>query len=420
MNILLTWVLFMLLFLALGHILGARNRSATRREDESPENQPIGAETLANFQQRVLPVLAVAGHQTRDGGVLFEGKLRTDPQNALSQLTRAFAPDKLTPILQEGEHAGQVKVALLPGISELAGQPAAAERPRWGLHWLLFVLTLITTTWAGALHAGVNLIKEPSRIGVGLPYSFGLMLILGAHELGHYFAAKRHGIRVTPPYFIPVPFALGTFGAFIKLKSLAPDRRASFDVAVAGPLAGLIFAIPALLIGLQYSRVVAGNASADMLHTGVQVGSSFLLAILAKVALGVDTIEGHQLMLHPLAFAGWLGLFVTALNLLPIGQLDGGHMAHALFGAKRGHAISVGALMTLFALALFVWPGLMMWALIVWFIAGTRDAPPLNDVTPLDPGRRALGWFAFLLLAAIMIPVPHALYPSFGIHCPYL
>src|SRR6266436_576318 len=111
-----------------------------------------------------------------------------------------------------------------------------------------------------------------------------------------------------------------------------------------------------------------------MLHTGVQVGSSFLLAILTKIALGADTIQGHQLMLHPLAFAGWLGLFVTALNLLPVGQLDGGHMAHALFGSKRGHAISV----------------------------------------------RALAWFTLLLLVAIIIPVPHALNPSFGIHCPYL
>lgn len=420
MDILLTWLFFMLLFLALGYILGARNRRAIRRQAQSPASPMISAEMLANFQQRVMPVLAVAGHQTRNGGVLFDGKLRTDPQSALAQLTRAFAPDKLTPILGEGEGHDQVKVALIPGISELAGQSATVERPNWVLHWLLFALTVMTTTWAGALHAGVDLIKEPARVGVGLPYSLGLMLILGAHELGHYFAARRHGIRVTPPYFIPVPFALGTFGAFIKLKSLAPDRRASFDVAVAGPLAGLVFAIPALLVGLRYSHVVMGNQAADMLHTGVQVGSSFLLAILTKIALGADTIEGYQLILHPLAFAGWLGLFVTALNLLPIGQLDGGHLAHALFGAKRGHAIGVAALITLFALALFVWPGLMMWAWIVWFIAGTRDVPPLNDVTPLNPARRALGWLAFLLLAAIMVPVPHALYPCFGIHSPYL
>jgi len=421
MNILLTWLIFMVLFLAIGYILGARNKSAARREDEASETpKAFGAEKLADFQQRVTPVLAVEGHQTHAGGVLFDGKLRTDPQSALSQLTRAFGPEKFTPILEEGERSGQVKVALLPGISELAGPSAVAERPNWPLHFLLFALTLVTTTWAGALQAGVNLIKDPARFAVGLPYSLGLLLILGAHELGHYFTAKRYGIRVTPPYFIPVPFALGTFGAFIKIKSLAPNRRASFDVAVAGPLAGLVFAIPALLIGLQYSRVVVGTASGDMLHTGVQVGSSFLLAILTKIALGADTIQGYQLMLHPLAFAGWLGLFVTALNLLPVGQLDGGHMAHALFGSKRGHAISVGALVTLFALALFVWPGLMLWAVIVWFIAGTRDVPALDDITPLNPARRALAWFTLLLLAAIIIPVPHVFYPSFGIHCPYL
>jgi membrane-associated protease RseP (regulator of RpoE activity) len=360
MNILLSWLLFMLLFLAIGYILGARSRSAARREGELTETPGIGAETLADFQQRVMPVLVIAGHQTRGGAVLFEGKLRTNPQDALSQLRRVFAPEKFTPILEEGDARGEVKLALLPGLGELAQQSATVERPNWPVHWLLFVLTLMTTTWAGALHAGVDLIKEPGRFAVGLPYSLGLMLILGAHELGHYFAAKKHGIRVTPPYFIPVPFALGTFGAFIKLKSLAPDRRAAFDVAVAGPLAGLVFAIPALLIGLQHSRIVLGPPTGDMLHTGVQVGSSFLLAILAKIALGAETIQGHQLMLHPLAFAGWLGLIVTALNLLPIGQLDGGHMAHALFGARRGHAISVGGLITLFALALFVWPGLMM------------------------------------------------------------
>ena len=172
MDILLTWVLFMLLFLALGYILGARNRSATRRQAQSPASPMISAEMLANFQQRVMPVLAVAGHQTRDGGVLFDGKLRTDPQSALSQLTRAFAPDKLTPILREGEGDDQVKVALIPGISELAGQPAAAERPRWGLHWLLFALTLVTTTWAGALHAGVDLLKEPTRVAIGFALQF--------------------------------------------------------------------------------------------------------------------------------------------------------------------------------------------------------------------------------------------------------
>jgi membrane-associated protease RseP (regulator of RpoE activity) len=419
MDILIIWVIFMLVFMALTYLLGARRAAAARGKKDISEQPSISRDTLNRFEERVRSVLAVTGHEVHGDAVLFEGRLKTSPEAALAELREVFAPDRLTPLLREATGA-EVRLALFPETKGLVQQPIVVEKPKWRVHLLLFLLTLLTTTWAGALHAGVNLLQEPGRIAVGFPYSLGLMLILGAHELGHYFTARRHGIWVTPPYFIPAPFALGTFGAFIRIKSLSPDRRATFDVAVAGPLAGLVFAIPALLIGLRQSRMVIESASPEIVHTGMQIGSSFLMAIMAKLALGASTLEGHQLILHPLAFAGWLGLLVTALNLLPIGQLDGGHIAHAMFGARRGHAISVGGLMTLFALALFVWPGLMMWALVVWFIAGDRDAPPLNDVTPLNTGRRVLGWLVFVILAAILIPVPHALYPTFGIHCPYL
>ena len=419
MDILIIWVIFMLVFMALTYLLGARRAAAARGKKEISEQPSISRDTLNRFEERVRSVLAVTGHEVHGDAVLFEGRLKTSPEAALAELREVFAPDRLTPLLREATGA-EVRLALFPETKGLVQQPIVVEKPKWRVHLLLFLLTLLTTTWAGALHAGVNLLQEPGRIAVGFPYSLGLMLILGAHELGHYFTARRHGIWVTPPYFIPAPFALGTFGAFIRIKSLSPDRRATFDVAVAGPLAGLVFAIPALLIGLRQSRMVIESASPEIVHTGMQIGSSFLMAIMAKLALGASTLAGHRLILHPLAFAGWLGLLVTALNLLPIGQLDGGHIAHAMFGARRGHAISVGGLMTLFALALFVWPGLMMWALVVWFIAGDRDAPPLNDVTPLNTGRRVLGWLVFVILAAILIPVPHALYPTFGIHCPYL
>ena len=419
MDILIIWVIFVLVFMALTYLLGARRAAAARGKKDISEQPSISRDTLNRFEERVRSVLAVTGHEVHGDAVLFEGRLKTSPEAALAELREVFAPDRLTPLLREATGA-EVRLALFPETKGLVQQPIVVEKPKWRVHLLLFLLTLLMTTWAGALHAGVNLLQEPGRIAVGFPYSLGLMLILGAHELGHYFTARRHGIWVTPPYFIPAPFALGTFGAFIRIKSLSPDRRATFDVAVAGPLAGLVFAIPALLIGLRQSRMVIESASPEIVHTGMQIGSSFLMAIMAKLALGASTLEGHQLILHPLAFAGWLGLLVTALNLLPIGQLDGGHIAHAMFGARRGHAISVGGLMTLFALALFVWPGLMMWAFIVWFIAGDRDAPPLNDVTPLNTGRRVLGWLVFVILAAILIPVPHALYPTFGIHCPYL
>jgi len=217
-----------------------------------------------------------------------------------------------------------------------------------------------------------------------------------------------------------VPFALGTFGAFIKIKSITPTRRALFDVAVAGPLAGLVFAIPALLIGLRYSKVVAGTAPTALGLAGVSVNSSVLMAFLAKISLGASVLNNDHLVLHPLAFAGWLGLIVTALNLLPIGQLDGGHMSHAMFGSRKARSGSVVAMACLFLLALFVWPGLMIWAIIVFFIAGVRDAPAANDVTSVGLGRKVLGWFTFLLLALIIVPVPRALYEVIGLHCPYL
>ena len=183
-----------------------------------------------------------------------------------------------------------------------------------------------------------------------------------------------------------------------------------------------MFAIPALLIGLTLSSVVQAPEDTDpmVLHHGTSVGSSILMTIMAKLTLGDAITHGHVLALHPLAFAGWLGLLVTALNLLPIGQLDGGHIADAMFGQRRGAAIGTAALITLFFLGLFVWSGLLMWAFIVYFIAGRKGIPPLNDITRLDAGRSAIGAFSFLLLLAILIPVPHAFYQSLGIHCPYV
>ena len=152
---------------------------------------------------------------------------------------------------------------------------------------------------------------------------------------------------------------------------------------------------------------------------GASLGSSILFTLLAKISLGDAVGYGHILRLSPLAFAGWLGLLVTALNLLPIGQLDGGHMAGAMFGRRTGSIISSVAMWSLFLLALFVWPGLMIWAIIVFFIAG-RGATPLNDLTALTPGRRWLGYFTFALLASILVPLPHSLWQAAGIHCPYI
>ena len=411
-NALLLWLILLFVFF-MAYALGARNALARAAALKSPP--VISTDALAAVESKLEPWMVVTGRKTVDNIFQFEGRLRGKTEEMFQKIREAFAGEAVTPLLLEGEHH-DVRVLVMPG----AMAAPAVRRPNWALHWLLFLATVATTTWAGALNAGVDLLQEPGRFAVGLPYSLGLLLILGSHELGHYFTAKAHGIRVTPPFFIPVPFALGTFGAFIKIKSLTPDRRALFDVAVAGPLAGLVFAIPALLVGLHFSKVIPGTLPGTLGHPGVNVGSSILLAYLAKLSLGASVGEGSHLLLHPLAFAGWLGLIITALNLLPIGQLDGGHMAHALFGSRDAHILSLIALVALFLLALFVWPGLMFWAVIVFFIAGTRDAPAANDVTPVGTGRKVLGYFTFLLLLLIIVPVPPSLYQVIGIHSPYL
>ena len=254
-----------------------------------------------------------------NGVQLFRGPLRDAASVSFEKLNRTL-PHGFVPLVQQDEQLG-AKIVLIPKAAEegLARKPV---RP-W-LHWLLFGLTIITTTWAGATHQGVDLAQEPGRFVVGLPYSIGLLLILGVHELGHFFMARRHGMVVTPPYFIPVPFGLGTFGAFIQMRSPPASRKALFDVAVAGPLAGLVIAVPALLLGLRFSTITAGTDGTmthGFLH-GATVGSSILFTVLTKVSLGDAAQYGALVQLSPLAFAGWLGLFITALNLLPVGQLD--------------------------------------------------------------------------------------------------
>jgi len=414
MNALFFWIILMLVFMV-ACAMGARRTAARARAAATEVPPAIAPEALVALQAKLAPMLAITGHKAFGNMVQFTGHLRGKADEMFRRIREVFAGEPVTPLLLEGEEH-DVRVVLLPG----AQTAPVAERPKWALHWLLFFATVATTTWAGALQAGVNLLQQPERFRVGLPYSLGLLVILGSHELGHYFTAKAHAIRVTPPYFIPVPFALGTFGAFIKIKSITPNRRALFDVAVAGPLAGLVFAIPALLVGLHFSQVIPGNAPAALGHAGVNVSSSILLACLANLSLGASALQGNHLLLHPLAFAGWLGLIVTALNLLPIGQLDGGHMSHALFGSRNARGISMVAMALLFGLALFVWPGLMFWALIVFFVAGTRDAPAANDLTPVGPPRRALGYFTFLLFLLIITPAPHSLYEAISVHCPYL
>jgi len=403
---------FLLLYAATQSGDSAENdASAVEPQPDSGEEESLDA--IAG------KVLKLNGRKAKDGVLAYEGSLQVEAQEAikvldlsLNEMNRHFWIESID--------GGETRLVILPEGTGKEVQEAKRTVPNLSLHWGLLLATFVTTTWAGASHQGINLFESPGRFTAGLPYAFGLMLILGAHELGHYLTARRYGMDVTPPYFIPVPFALGTFGAFISMKTLPSSRRNLFDVAVAGPLAGLAFAIPALLIGLPMSTLVEGGGEVGMMGGGASLGSSVLLAVLAKISLGADLSSAHSVILHPLAFAGWLGLLLTAFNLIPIGQLDGGHISYALFGGRKASGISVFAMVALFILALFVWPGLLFFAILVFLIAGRKGAPPQDDVTPLGNARRNLGYAVFVLLLVIVVPLPHGLYESFGLHCPYV
>jgi membrane-associated protease RseP (regulator of RpoE activity) len=262
---------------------------------------------------------------------------------------------------------------------------------------ILFVLTLASTTVAGAFLAGINPLKEPYLAYYGLMFSVPLMSILVVHELGHYIAARRHRVMVTLPYFIPAPSIIGTFGAFIKIKSPLPDRNALIDIGAAGPLAGIAVAIPVLILGLIQSET---RAVAEL--SGLSLGTSILFDFLTRLIHG-SVAEGYDIVLHPVAFAGWIGMLVTALNLLPVGQLDGGHIAYALFGERYSGVSRVFPILLIPMGVL--WEGWVIWAILL-ILLGTGHPPPMDVETGLTRGRKIAGYVSLLIFILCFTPVP--------------
>ncbi len=253
-----------------------------------------------------------------------------------------------------------------------------SNNPRLNLY--LFLATCFTTFATGWLYNGYW--------QAGVWYGGGIIAILLAHEMGHYLMCRKHGVRATLPFFIPFPPVLnpfGTLGAVIRMESLIPSRRALFDIAVAGPLAGLALTLPAIYFGVQMSTVVE-TAAMDA-QGAVQLGESLLYKMISSLAMS-GLSEGQDILLHPLAYAGWAGLFVTALNLLPIGQLDGGHIVYALIG-KHHRVVALSALAVFGAVTIFIYPGwALLFALLFWL---GRRHPPTLDERPLDAKRIAIG-----------------------------
>jgi membrane-associated protease RseP (regulator of RpoE activity) len=357
----------------------------------------------------------------RDGVLVLRGLLLRPSHEVFAGWVAALRPEGYTPLLRHDGETEPRRVVL----HVMEGVPAKAH-PRVWINAVLFGLTVLSTLLVGSLYAPASANLDsiwdlflPQNIIRGWPFSATLLTILAAHEFGHYFAARFHRVAVTLPYFIPMPLGFGTLGAFIQLKEPVLDRRKLFDIGVAGPLAGLIVAIPLLTYGLSTSPV-------DIPPPGViiQREGNSLVYFYAKLAIFgkalPNPVTGEDVFMNQVTFAAWIGLLVTALNLLPVGQLDGGHTVYALFGPAARY-INIAALVVMALLAVagleplqqyLPWladigfTGWFMWLALILFVLGPFHPPALDDVTVLDGSRRLVGYLVIVVFVLTFVPVP--------------
>ena len=361
--------------------------------------------------------------------VRFRGKLYSeDSARAYDSLAQELKPLNITPLFRPDgmQHA----VVLMEGVI-----PQKKSRP--GLNLILFILTLLSVLLAGALYGLEEFIPQAfwqvvaTFVQRGWPFAVSLIAILGAHEFGHYLVGRYHGLNVTLPYFIPLPFSpFGTMGAFINMRDIPKNRRVLLDVGIAGPFAGLVVAIPVLLFGLSLSEL---NTLPAVVSSGLslQMEGNSLLYLLSKYAVFGQLLPepvsygnlpqlvywvkyfftgspfpfgGNDVLLHPVAWAGWAGLLVTGLNLIPAGQLDGGHVINVLLGTKWARRIYPLILLGLIGLGFF-WAGWWLWAFLL-FLLGRVYAEPLDTITPLGGGRKMLAVLAMVVFVLTFTPVP--------------
>jgi len=324
--------------------------------------------------------------------VLFVGELLGDAESAFAILERRFGSLGYLPVLRRTR-----------GRDEILATPAPAARAgaRPIINLLLFVATVGTVTLGGALQEGYNPLQDPPlAVLSGIPFAFALLAILVTHELAHFVVARAHGMKATLPYFIPIPFSpLGTFGAVIKMESPIKNRKTLFDIGISGPIAGLVVSIIALVVGLRLSEVTVLPVDAPVMA----LGTGILVDWITELVLG--PLPDHlMVILHPIAFAGWFGVFITAMNLIPLSQLDGGHVGYAFFGQSH-RLVATFVFLGLLAMGLF-WTGWFVWGFFILIFGGLRHPPPLNDITPLDTKRKVLAVGSFVLLFLFGTPRP--------------
>lgn len=393
--------------------------------------EPGLAERLIPYVRQVMSIQTVtAGGPRTEYRALFAGRLFIDSQEAFDRMQEPFNREGVRVIFRRGGPAHLILAVAMP-------------RPRRSNPWInvvLFLATSATVLLAGLAYsagynaAGVGSDAPPSidllrDLPLGISFAVSLLSILSAHEFGHYLAARFHGTEVSLPYFLPLPSQLGTLGAFIQLKEPPRDRRALLDIGLSGPVAGLAVAIPVLALGLYLSDVSRLPSSPEALRGLTLEGNSILYLSMKYLITGkllpepvsyggvsplvywiryVVTAQpapvgGLDVLLHPIAWAGWAGLLVTALNLIPAGQLDGGHVLYVLVG-RLADWVRPLLILGLLALGTF-WAGWWIWAFLLAFL-GRGHARPLDEITPLNPRRRLAAMLALVVLLLLFMPVP--------------
>jgi membrane-associated protease RseP (regulator of RpoE activity) len=297
--------------------------------------------------------------------------------------------------------------------AEILFEQAKPEKFPW-TNVVLFALTCLSTLIVGtdgmlrfdntAGHSFgsffTDIFRNPAVLLKGLPFTIAIMSILLAHEMGHYLTCRYYGISASLPYFIPFPTLVGTMGAFIRIKSPIHHRGALLDVGIAGPIAGFIFAIPTLIIGLASSRFVAPGPTDG---ATLMLGDPLILKLF-QALMGLTPPPGTELYIHPIGLAAWFGFFATAINLLPVGQLDGGHVCYALFG-RTHKRLSQAFLFLLIPLGIFYWSGWLIWSTILLFI-GLRHPITVDDTVPLRRRHTWLGGIALTMFVLCFTPMP--------------
>ncbi len=322
--------------------------------------------------------------------LVWEGTFKIPEKDALSYIKEKSDGLNLTVAFKNKKEG--IAVAFRPKLE-------IRESKKW-VNFLLLGITFLTTLAAGTIQQGINPFIPITNLIQGLPFSLSIMIILGSHELGHYFMAKKNKVDTTLPYFIPGPTIIGTFGAVIKMKSPIRDKNSLIEIGASGPIVGFIFATIAILIGLSLSTVVSVSG-----EEGIILGNSLLIKFLTNLYFS-DLPGGKDVLFHPIAFAVWLGYLVTAINLLPVGQLDGGHIVYALVGEK--HRIIGYFMFAIVILLIPLWPGWAIWA-ILFLVIRFKHPPPLDRVSPISRRNKIIGIISLLIFILTFMPAPFQL-----------